>query len=122
MQSYFLDTNFLFGLLNNDDYLYESANALFDSFSENTRLITSSLVVAELMCSGENYDFVHALTKLQVEIIEVEMSDVARLPEFIDPSKRRSLKAIDSIILTQCYIYDLKLVSFDKKLTKFSLV
>lgn len=118
MKKYFFDTNFLFGLFNENDTLHKNAVEKYLLLQADSYFITSELVLAELLCSGENIDFLDKIKTLNVDIISSDLETIVSMEKLISANKRRSLKAIDSIILAQCKIYGCELISFDEKLNK----
>lgn len=118
MKKYFFDTNFLFGLFSESDALYERATEFFLKLPADADLLTSSLVLAELICSGEPTDFLYKLKTLEIKILDSDLSTVIAMSKLIPPQKRRKIKAIDSIIITQAAIEEAELVSFDEGLQK----
>lgn len=117
MKKYFLDTNFLYALLLPDDLLHARALDYYEEIF-NAELTTSVLVLAELLASGSDIDFILEIEKLEINVLDVDHFTIVSLKEIIDPQDRRQVKAIDSIILTQALMSNSKLLTFDDKLNK----
>jgi len=117
MKKYFLDTNFLYALFAKDA-LSDAAYAIFEDIADS-ELITSVIVVAELYSSNQNMHFFQALEDLNIKVIDLTLTDILAMTQILNKETRNSLKSNDSIILTQAQITDAKLITFDKKLSKY---
>jgi predicted nucleic acid-binding protein len=117
MKKYFIDTNFFYSLVSPHDSLHSKARVVFESL-KGSEIITSVNVLAELVCSGDDVDFIGILEMFGVRTISVEYSDILAIERLIPHDVRRSLKAVDSLILVQAKINESILLTFDTKLAK----
>jgi predicted nucleic acid-binding protein len=117
MKNYFLDTNVLFALFSENDALHTKANQEFRKIAD-ANLKTSVIVVAELIASNEDFDFLEAILALNIEIIDVKFPHLIYVDQEIEPRKRKKLKANDTLILAQAFLSESELITFDKKLKK----
>ncbi len=114
---YFLDTNFIFALFFKNDALNREANLIWEEICI-ADIYTSVAVVAELICAGEETDFIILIEGIGAKILEINMNNMSQLSILIPPKVRRKLKAIDCIVLSQVLDSKLELITFDKDLKR----
>jgi predicted nucleic acid-binding protein len=115
--SYLLDTNFIYSLFSAKDILHAEAVEIFYSLQDE-RLVTSQIVIAELLASGEEVDFFVEIKTLGVEILDIKDEHLFAIRDLIAPVDRRKLKAADCLIISQTILSQAELITFDKKLLK----
>lgn len=116
MNKYFLDTNFIYALLSEQDALHQKASKTFELIKYG-QLFTSVVVIGELYSSESEVDFLNFTELAQIEIIDYKKDDL--IPLFsLYKNIRTKLKANDSSILVHSLTNSLELITFDISLSK----
>lgn len=118
MSKIILDTNVLYGLAVTNDAHHEKSKKLFSQLSGENEILIPEIVVAELLASGDSFDFVNFCENLSSDWLSLQKSDfdfIASLPSKV----RRTLKANDCIILAMCKKFNAELITFDRKLMRY---
>lgn len=117
MNSFLLDTNFIFSLVVESDSNHTKAWRLYEDLLQENKLIIPLLVIGELSISGHKIDFIKFCRTLADTTPGITMQDIKYIGR-IKPSKRKSLKVIDCLLLALAHRHNAKLITFDKRLAK----
>jgi predicted nucleic acid-binding protein len=112
-----LDTNFLYAFFVENDVHNEDAMQVFSSFPNFIELVIPSIVVAELLASGENIDFIAECLELTSKFEDIQLVDLEFM-KTIAPKTRSSLKANDCLLIAIAARLDAKIITFDKKIIR----
>ncbi len=105
-------------LIGSDDSNNQEAEMLLNRIGKtNPIFIFPFISLVELYASARDFDFLDISTVFSKVLTHNTSSDLDFIIS-IDPTKRKSLKANDLMILALCKRFNAKLISFDKKLLK----
>jgi len=117
MRRIVLDTNFIFALFVITDPCHIQALEVYAKFEGEITFIVPQIVLAELLVSAEERDFIKLAERINCKISSTAESDLLYISE-LQANLKRQLKAIDCLILACCTRHNAELLTFDKQLMK----